>query len=429
MTARMTPLPKRTGAALFLLLAAAFLILNRQAYQGYFSDDDINSMAWTRWAPTLEYLKATIMPTVAYSYRAVGFYFYHLTEHLFGLDFPKYVTVIHALHLFTVWLLWLLMRRLGIPALAAAAGCLFFALHAASFGTVWQPMFVFDLLCGLFAIASILFWVRDNWILSFVAFWLAYKSKEMAVMLPFVLVTYELYFGGRRWLRVAPFVAASLWFAGESLLFNAQPGDYTFHFTWAALVQTAPFYSWNIFLDPYAIILLPVGAIAVRNRRVWFGLSVMALFFFPLLWLPGRIFAAYCYLPLVGVALALAGMVEDTKPAVLALVLLLWLPHDVHWINRQRRETLRLDQDARVWLNTLQRFSTSGTAVSGFVYKGVPDGFHSWGPEGGVKYFYPKFTGTVPPINSVEGANILRHGHTAILDWHSAEHCLIIETP
>jgi hypothetical protein len=426
-TAKITPLPKRTGAVLFLLLAAAFLILNRQAYQGYFSDDDINSMAWTRWAPALEYLKGTVMPTVAYSYRAVGFYFYHLIEHLCGLDFPKYVAAIQALHLVSVWLLWLLMRRLGTAPVPAGAACLFFALHAASFGVVWQPMYVFDLLCGGFSIASILLWVRGNWILSFVAFWLAYKSKEIAVMLPFVLAAYELYFGGRRWLRLVPFVAASGWFTVQSLLFNPQPGDYSFHFTWAALTQTAPFYAWNLFLDPYLIILLPIGAIAVRNRRVWFGLSAMALFFFPLLWLPGRVFAAYSYLPLTGLALALAGTVEDAHPAALTLVLLLWLPHDIHWINRQRRETLRMDRDARVWVGTLRQFSISHPAVGGFVYEGVPKGIHSWGPEGAVKYFYPKFTATVPAVQSPEGADILRHGNAAVLDWRATEHRLVIE--
>jgi hypothetical protein len=429
MITKMSPVSKRAGAILFLLLAALFLYLNRDAYRGYFSDDDINSMAWTRWAPGSEYLKATLMPTVAYSYRAVGFYFFHFADRIFGLDFPKYVAVIHVIHLITVWLLWMLMRRLGCrPALAGAA-CVFFALHAALFGAVWQPMYVFDLLCGMFSIGSILLWSDGRWLLSFAAFWLAYKSKEMAVMLPFVLLCYEFCFGGRRWWRLAPFVAASLWFAGQSLLMSPQPGDYSFHFTPETLARTAPFYAWNVFLDPYLVVLLPIGLIIARNRRACFGLAMMALFFFPLLWLPGRIFSAYCYLPLAGVAIALAGMSEDARPAALALVLLLWMPHDIHWLKQQRRETLREDQDARVWLTTLHRFSDSRPPVNGFVYEGVPDGFHSWGPEAAVKYFSRTLDATVPPINSAEGAEILRRGHVAILDWDRVNRCLVIQTP
>src|SRR6266446_5840002 len=101
----MDHMSKRTGLILFLLLAAVFLVLNRDAYQGYFQDDDISSMAWTRWGPASEYLKGAITPVSSHSFRAVGFYYYHAAEHAFGLDFPKYVAVIHAIHLLNVWIL------------------------------------------------------------------------------------------------------------------------------------------------------------------------------------------------------------------------------------------------------------------------------------------------------------------------------------
>src|SRR5206468_3106278 len=116
---------------LFLAVAAGFLLLNRSAYSGYFQDDDINSMQWTRWGSTYEYLKGVLTPVYAESYRAVGFYYFHLTEHAFGLEFPKYVAVLHAIHLLSVGMLWLLMRRLGASPAGAAAGCAFFALQAA----------------------------------------------------------------------------------------------------------------------------------------------------------------------------------------------------------------------------------------------------------------------------------------------------------
>ena len=112
---------KRIGLILFLLLAAVFLVLNRAAYQGYFADDDINTLAWTRWGSASEYLKGVLTPIDSQSYRAVGFYYFHVAGPAFGLDFPKYVASIHAIHLLDLWLLWLVMRRIGSPPLAAAA--------------------------------------------------------------------------------------------------------------------------------------------------------------------------------------------------------------------------------------------------------------------------------------------------------------------
>jgi hypothetical protein len=421
---------KRAGLILFLLLAAVFLVLNRAAYSGYFTDDDINSMAWTRWNPAFEYLKGVLTPIYAHSYRAVGFYYFHAAERAFGLDFPKYVAVIHAIHLLNLWLLWLLMRRMGSPPLAAAAGCLFFALHAALLDAVWKPMYVFDLLCGTLCVASIVLWTRGRWILSFVAFWLAYKSKELAVMLPVVLICYELWFGGRRWWRLAPFLAASLSFAAQALLLHPdQAGDYTFHFTLDTIAATAPFYAGKVFLTPYLGFLLPLGAVTARNRRTWFGLALMGLFLFPLLCLPGRVSSAYCYLPFTGLAIAMAGIAETAKPAAIAIFFLLWLPADIYWLNTQRDETLQQDRDAREWITTLGKFAKTRPAVTGFVYKGFPESFHNWSAEGGVKYFFRLLDVTVPSADSPQGAQLLRNGRVAILSWDAGRHRLEIQTP
>ena len=418
---------KRAGLILFFLLAAVFLVLNRAAYRGYFQDDDINSMAWTRWNPAFKYLKGALTPIYSHSYRAVGFYYFHVTGRAFGLDFPKYVAVIHAIHLLN---LRLLMRRMGSPPLAAAAGCVFFAMHAALLDAVWKPMYVFDLLCGTLCVASILLWARGRWILSFVSFWLAFMSKELAVMLPLVLVCYELWFGGRRWLRLAPFLAASLSFAVQALLLHPdQAGDYTFHFTLDTIATTAPFYAGKVFLTPYLGFLLPLGAVTARNRRTWFGLAMMGLFLFPLLWLPGRISSAYCYLSFTGLAIAMAGIAEHAKPAAIAIFFLLWLPADIYWLNAQRDETLRQDRDAREWITTLGKFANTRPAVTGFVYKGMPETFHIWGVEAGVKYFYRLLEVTVPPVDSPEGAQLLKNGRVAILNWDAGRHRLQIQTP
>jgi hypothetical protein len=423
---------KSRGLILFLLLAVVFLSLNRGAYQGYFQDDEINAMQWTRWGPDIEYLKGALTPIYHDSFRAVGFYYFHRLGPAFGLDFPKYIAVLHLIHLFNVWILWLVMRRLGITAYAACLGCALFALHMALFDAIWKPMYVFDVLCGTFCLASLLLWIRGNWILSFISFWLAYKAKEVAVMLPLVLIAYELWFRDqRRWKTLAPFLAASCSFGLQALFLSPdrRSGLYVFHFTADAFRSTALFYARRVFLVPYLGFLLPLAGVAARNRRTWFGLAMMALFFVPLLFLPGRVFSAYCYVPFTGLAIAMAGLAEIAKPAVAAAVFLLWFPLNIHWMLWQRHDTLRQDRDIREWVSTVGNFARAGPPVGAFVYQGIPAGFQEFGVDATLNYFLWRPDVTAPAADSPEGIRYLRSGRTAVLRWREAEHRLDIETP
>ena len=418
---------RRTGAALFLLLAAAFLILNRQAYQGYFQDDEINSMAWTRWGPALDFLKGALTP--AGSFRAVGFFYFRLTERSFGLNFPPYIAVIHAIHLLNVWLLWLLMRRLGVPSLAAGVGVVFFALHMAMFDVFWKPMFVFDLLCGTFTLLSTWLWARGNWILSFVAFWLAYRSKELAVMLPLVLVCYELWFGGRRWQTLVPFLAASFSFALQAVVLSpVAAGPYKLRLSRHTLADTASFYAGRVFLAPYFGFLLPVAAAIERNRRTWFGLAMMSLYLVPLLCLPGRLFSAYCYVPFTGLAIAIAGLAERVKPWAILVFFLAWLPLDLHSLDVQKDATLAQDRDIRQWMTTVKTFLKDGPTVTSFVYDGLPAGFYPFGAEATLRYYLVRLDVPLGPVNSPEVAAFGQQGRLAVLTWNATGHRLTIET-
>jgi len=419
--------PRRTGWILFLLLAAVFLILNRQAYQGYFQDDEINSMAWTRWGPGIDFLKGTITPIYNASFRAVGFYYFRLLEELCGLNFPPYVAVIHAIHLLNVWLLWLLLRRLGAPTLPACGGVVFFALHTALFDVVWKPMFVFDLLCGTFCLASLLLWARGNRVLSFVAFWLAYRSKELAVMLPLVLICYELWFGGRRWKTLVLFLAASVWFGVQAWVVSpVKAGPYKFHLSWHTLAQTSSFYAARVFLLPYVGFLAPLGAAVSRNRRAWLGAAMMFLYFVPLLCLPGRLFSAYCYLPFTGLAIALAGLAEMAPPVALLVFLLAWLPLDIYRLGIEKEITLRQDGEIREWITTVGRFLKTAPPVTEFAYDGLPEGFYPFGAEATLRYFLLRLDVPFVPIAS---APAVPGGQRAILKWNAATHRLTIETP
>jgi hypothetical protein len=385
---------KRNGLLLFLAMVALFLILNRAAYKGYFTDDDFEHLSWTRHAAMLDFAKGLLTPAYqANNFRPTGHLFYHEEANFFGFDFKKYLGAVHLLHFLNVWLVWLLARRLGARPWAAAAGCALFALHTGYFEAVWKPAYVFDILCTSFCLLSLLCYCRGRWILSFVCFWLAYKAKEPAVMLPFVLICYELWFGERQWKRLAPFLAASFWFALQALVLHPNTGEdnpYTFQFTLTALVQTSVFYAGRVFLIPYLGFAVPIAARFSDNKRVWFGAAAMVLFLVPVLFLPGRMETAYCYLPFTGLAIVLAGAAEMCHPALIAAFFVLFAPLALHDLRAQRSDKLAKDDDARAWVTTWGKYAAAAGPVDTFMWSGAPYGFGAFGIESAIKCFYPR---------------------------------------
>jgi hypothetical protein len=397
---------KRSGLGCFLLLSAVFLIVNRAAYKGYFQADEFDTMGWAQMGSAGHYFEAMASPLFStINFRPTAhFYFHEAILHL-GLDFPKYVLVVHLVHLFNVWLIWVLARRLGASPAGAALGCIFFALHMALFDAFWKPMYIFDVLCATFCLLSVLFYARRRWILSFVSYWLAYKSKELAVMLPVVLAAYEIWFGSRRWKPLVPFFLASLSFGLQGLILNPNKNnEYTFRFTLSALGTSSIYYAGRVLLVPYLGFVLPLAAFLARNRRTWFGLAMMATLFVPLLFLPFRMFSAYCYTPFTGLAIVLAGVVETTGALPVALLILFWLPQDLHELRVQRRVTLTRDDEVRLWMQGLQQFAATHPQFDAAVWAGRISGFADWGVSGavavafhdnGIKVFH--YDGPAPP--------------------------------
>ena len=419
---------KRSGVLLFAVLAVLFLAANHGAYRGYFQDDELDTISWARYGSFPDYLKAAASPLFQENnFRPVGHFYFHEAANRFDLDFPKYVAAIHLLHLLNVWLLWLVERRLGASPMAAGAGAAFFAFHMALFDNFWKPMYVFDVLCATFCLLSILLYSRQRWVWSFVSFWLAYKAKELAVMLPLVLASYEIWCGERRWKPLIPFFAASVSFGLQGLLLNPnRDNEYTFRFTAAALAKTSVFYAKLVFLVPYAGFLLPLLLPAARNRRVWFGLATTALFFFPLLFLPGRLFAAYCYLPFTGLAIALAGLAEDRRAVWAGLFFLAWIPLDWQALRGQERLALQKDDDVRAWVGALVAFARTNPPPDGIVVDGAPVGFARWGVEGAAKYVFQKLDLKVSYRGDPDASQVAAGKRVALLRWDGERHRLDI---
>src|SRR5713226_3361680 len=361
---------KRAGSALMLAALALFLVLNRAAYRGYFQDDDLDTMGWARGISIpvfLQYLLSPRLPPA--NFRPVGALYYHALETSFNLDFPKYVIPLHALHLLNVWLLWLLIRKLGIEPVAATAGAFFFGFHTALIDAWWMPMYVFDVLCATFSLFALLLYTCDRWILSLISFWLAYKSKELAVMLPAVIGCSELWFGQKRWKRLLPFFAVSLLFGVQALMLRSHEGTpYQMRLGPGAQATTITFYSSQLFLLPFAGLLPIALPLFIRDRRLWFGLAAMCLLAAPLLLLPGRLYAVYWYVPLTGVAIMLASIADSRYGMAAAVLLVLWIPWDfVHFRELRRANQLRGQQN-RAYVQAIEKFAQLNPNERLFVY-------------------------------------------------------------
>jgi hypothetical protein len=364
-----------------LAIAIAFIGLNHTAFDGFFQDDELDNLSWAPLLPASEFIAGLLKPGFAVNnFRPAGHAFFAVMGRLFGLDFPPYITPIFGLHLLNATLLFFLLRKLRIgpwPALAAIA---FFTLSATAFDAYWKPMYVFDLLCTTFSLATILLYAHRRWILSFIAFWLAYKAKELAVMLPAILAIYEYWFGERRFLFLIPFALASLNFGIQGLLLNPNKNnDYSFRFTLSALRHTIPFYAGRFLLFPLSGFAL-LALLLVRDRRIWFGLAATLVIMVPLLFLPGRVFEAYTYLPLAFASIALAAAASHMRnPAWAWLALALWMPFNIRHLRQEQRAALDLDDRAFAFVNTLEQWTARNPNIDTFVYDGAPPGFHHWG--------------------------------------------------
>lgn len=369
-----------TPLVALVAIAVVFVALNYRAYDGFFQDDELDNISWAPHVRAAEFAGGFLKPLFdAENFRPVGHLYFALMGRAFGEDFPPYMTPVFAIHLANGLLLFLLLRRMKIGTGYALAATAFFTWNAGAFEAYWKPMYVFDLLCAFFSLASILLYAHRRWVLSFVAFWCAYKSKELAVMLPVALLAWEFWLGERRYARLIAFFAVAFSFGLQGVLRNPNhDNEYSFRFTWQALGTTAPFYARQLLLLPGSgLLLLPLALL--RDRRVWFGLAAVGCFVFVLLFLPGRLYAAYAYLPLCVAAIAMAAASARASVVCAWIALAIWMPFNVRVLLRQQRMTLAGDDEAAAYVSAVNRWAAKNPKPAVLVYDGLPRIYHHWG--------------------------------------------------
>jgi hypothetical protein len=372
-----TPAARRVLLRGALILAAwlLFAIVNRGAYRSYFQADSIENLAL---APSLEIrdlLEPMLIPKVFFNnFRPVGALFFKGMGHAFGLWFPPYVAALQILHIVNGALLVWLMRRLKLPMLAACAGAAFFVVHMALFSVHWESMYVFDLLCGLFCLLSLIAYVDGRWIVSFFLFWIAYRAKENAIMLPAVFAAYEMLLGNRRWMRLAPSFGLAAALGVQALINNAarQQTDYTLRFDPASIRDCLTFYSGQLLLVPFAGIVVLLPPFLVRDRRLWFGTASFCILLVPLLVLPGRLSSAYLYVPLTGIAISAGALAALYPRSVIAALLALWIPWNFVNLRWLRNAEMARGDTARVYIANVCKAAQKYPNVNTYVFHDIP---------------------------------------------------------
>ena len=377
-----------TLTACFLAAAVLFFMANRGAYKGFFSDDDLDNLTWpTSVGSDVYFHGLSTLKFDGKNFRPIGDLYYRFLYRAYDLNFPRYVVALQLFHALNAILLFLILRRLSLSAIAAGAGALFYLFHAAVLEVYWKPMYVFDLLCATFCLLALWLYIRGRWVLAFLAFWLAFKSKEIALMLPVALFAWEWLLGKRNWKGSIPYFAVSIIVGVQVLWLNRTidaGNPYALQFGPEALWHSIEFYSSQLFLGAFAglgILLLPIW---IRDRVLYFGLIWMAATIAPLLAMHQRLDAAYWYVPMAGAAIAIAVATARTPPWAAALLLAIWLSVNFSTLREKRRWILAEGDRDRALLASLRDYSRRIPHVDAIVFENTPDRTQWWGVHGAI---------------------------------------------
>ena len=415
------------GAELWLLMAALFLAYNYRAYGSFFFDDAFDHLIWTTREPLRTYIDGLITwRFLPLNFRPAGHYFYRLMYQVAGYDFPAWVASLHILHLIAVWLLWLILRRLGASLLAASAGILIFVVNMSAFHVYWRPMYHFDLMCGLFLLLSFYMYQRGNLVLSLFSFWLSYKSKEVAVTLPAILLVYEWWFGGRRWWRVLPFAAISASFTVQAFLQNSHTDTpYTLRLTPAAVWICIKYYANHALFFPFLGLLLPLLFVLKRDRRVllglWFALCTLA----PMFLLPSRLDDAYLYVPCAGLAIAFVFVLADRPKWVPVAFCVVWLAANLYVLRRKAPVELELAGHNRHFFYAACQLAERHPEIRAITYRNAPPQMASWGIKGVYRLAVGNPNLPVYWAEAPEAANVEKEDRVAIVEWNTGKNKLV----
>jgi hypothetical protein len=313
--------------------------LYRNAFNGYFLQDDFGWLYESRFATFKDYLSCFFRFSNALAYRPLSQEtFFLLGQKAFGLQPFGYHLASFTFHLAGAGVLYVLVRQFA-GAGASLAGTLFYVVHAAHSRSIGWISAVPEPMALLFYLLSVLFFVRfdrerrgRHLVLSVLAMLLGVASKESILTVPLVLSAYCLALSPRRLPAVLPhFLLTGGYVLARATSRAVDAAPYPLTFGAEAVRNLLSYLSWaagftdSLLLEklhweagrshPWvAVVLLAVMGAAVlfgRDRRVavfaatWFVLALQ-----PVLYFSRHIFPYYLAPSLAGLSLLLANLLE-----------------------------------------------------------------------------------------------------------------------
>ncbi|HLV01228.1 MAG TPA: hypothetical protein VKZ59_08180 [Acidobacteriota bacterium] len=324
-------------ALVFVIIAVATLSFTLPALALYFSGDDLANLGYYRERPFLTFVSNL---TFWSSFRRpLGGALYLILYQVFGMTpVVYYLTGLLIFYLNLALLLYFLWRLTGEYWIAAVGGVVA-TLHPQHHNIWYNFGAVYELLACAFMLASFIFylWFRESgswrryYLPALACFLLALNSKEMAVTLPVLLFCYELIYRNLFQSRpsISPAILPIFPFAlisgvytigkvlGEEAFWRDNP-LYRFYFDLTIYHNLHAYLDitlYNLFHFNDAKLAWTIAgtlilALALKSRHLLFGWSFFWLSFMPVLPLP-RVWGLFLYIPLIGFAIYVGGLVFE----------------------------------------------------------------------------------------------------------------------
>jgi hypothetical protein len=277
-----------------LLLIAYFLHFALAARHGGFREDEMLNL-WAYWYVGPVHSLLSFAKFWTPYYRPGGALYYLPLYHFFGLNpFPYRIVQISILAL-SVPIAYSLARLLASSRSVAFLAIFAFCYHPYVADLVFVGAFIYDVLCGLFYLAALTYYVHIRekgtylrplqLVLFLVLYICALDSKEMAVTLPVIILIYEL-LKSSRWPSWNAILSWSWRDAVPALIGGAITAFYVYSKIGGISSTTGsdayrPIYSWHNFVTSNArfvgeLLYAPDGITPTALLLLWAAVFIYA---------------------------------------------------------------------------------------------------------------------------------------------------------
>lgn len=358
------------GIEILFLVVVIFLavLFFRESFTNFFYADDFFHICLTRSQSLLSAFNLFHKAILGYYiYRPLSTQVYWwLGTWLFALRPLGYHVFYYLFFVINILLIWKIAKLLTGSKFVSGLTVIIYCFSSNHFYRLFFLSTFQEVLMTTFILFALLFYVRNSrWVI--LAFFLALLSKETSIMLPFLLLIYEIIYRKIKNYRIliVLFIIAIIYFIGRKYFFGFYSGgEYYFDFN---LIKVINNYFWYLFWtlglpehymnlkifvpgtivnpklftdfgrDGWSIITLFISMLVsfiwlilnifrkdVNLRVIVIGVSIFLLFILPVGFFPFHKFASSLTLPLFGFSIVFAVLLSRLKFPLILVVLVIY---------------------------------------------------------------------------------------------------------